>query len=440
MKNTPSTDTAHDFRRATRAAGVLSALMMLSVGCSHFPRPGTLLPRSGDEIMVCGKLYHTGTRVILWVDPHGYDAYRVEPRFSVPPAADASADADPPDATTAAAPAAAPTIAPSATSGAAPESPAAQSASTAPASSSTSTAPATSTSPATRPAARARPAPRPPEGARYGSWRRHVPSAVMEAVQKHGWSHEQLREHVDLFVLHYDVCGTSRQCFKVLHDIRGLSVQFMIDLDGTIYQTLDLKERAWHAGSANDRSVGVEIANIGAYPLRLDGSPANVRAELDRITTPVALTDLRWRNIELPRTLDEWYDSDALGRPFVVLPGWMKESGLRTPDFVARPARRSPIIGPMHGRLYAQYDFTDEQYHALARLTATLNRVLPRIELRFPRDDHGRVPPRELSADELAAFSGVLGHYHLTKSKQDPGPAFDWERLDREARAAQRRW
>ena len=40
----------------------------------------------------------------------------------------------------------------------------------------------------------------------------------------------------------------------------------MLDLDGTIYQTLDLKERAWHATTSNSRSVGIEIANIGAYP------------------------------------------------------------------------------------------------------------------------------------------------------------------------------
>ena len=40
----------------------------------------------------------------------------------------------------------------------------------------------------------------------------------------------------------------------------------MLDLDGTIYQTLDLKEGAWHATVANGRSIGIEIANIGAYP------------------------------------------------------------------------------------------------------------------------------------------------------------------------------
>jgi len=43
-------------------------------------------------------------------------------------------------------------------------------------------------------------------------------------------------------------------------------VHFMLDVDGTIYQTLDVKERAWQATKANDRSVGIEIANIGAYP------------------------------------------------------------------------------------------------------------------------------------------------------------------------------
>ncbi len=32
--------------------------------------------------MVCGQLYHTTTRVVLWTDPGGYDAYRVERRFA----------------------------------------------------------------------------------------------------------------------------------------------------------------------------------------------------------------------------------------------------------------------------------------------------------------------------------------------------------------------
>jgi hypothetical protein len=42
------------------------------------------LERRGDEIVVCGQLFHTTAPVVLWTDPGGYDAYRVERRF-VPP-------------------------------------------------------------------------------------------------------------------------------------------------------------------------------------------------------------------------------------------------------------------------------------------------------------------------------------------------------------------
>jgi N-acetyl-anhydromuramyl-L-alanine amidase AmpD len=66
---------------------------------------------------------------------------------------------------------------------------------------------------------------------------------------------------VNLFVLHWDGCTSSHQCFNVLLD-RGLSVHLMLDGDGTVYQALDLAEaRAWHAGNVNERSVGVEIQN-----------------------------------------------------------------------------------------------------------------------------------------------------------------------------------
>ena len=83
-----------------------------------------------------------------------------------------------------------------------------------------------------------------------------------------GWDLPLLQRVVDQFVIHFDAAGTSKRCFEVLHDRRGLSVHFLLDLDGTIYQTLDVKESAWHATVANGRSVGVEVANIGAYPVQ----------------------------------------------------------------------------------------------------------------------------------------------------------------------------
>ena len=66
------------------------------------------------------------------------------------------------------------------------------------------------------------------------------------------------------FVNHWDVCLSSTQCQKVL-DKRGISVHFLIDNDGTIYQTLDLQHAAFHAGNVNRKSVGVEISNA-YYP------------------------------------------------------------------------------------------------------------------------------------------------------------------------------
>ena len=50
-------------------------------GCTT-SKPGTMASRKGDEIVVAGHFVHTGTPVVTWMDPGGYDAYRVERRFS----------------------------------------------------------------------------------------------------------------------------------------------------------------------------------------------------------------------------------------------------------------------------------------------------------------------------------------------------------------------
>jgi len=69
-----------------------------------------------------------------------------------------------------------------------------------------------------------------------------------------------------MFVNHWDVCLSSRSCHKVLAK-RGISVHFLIDNDGTIYQTMDMQHVAWHAGGKawNNASIGVEITNA-YYP------------------------------------------------------------------------------------------------------------------------------------------------------------------------------
>ena len=214
-----------------------------------------------------------------------------------------------------------------------------------------------------------------------------------------------LQTKIDQFVLHYDQAGTSRQCFNILQDHRGLSVHFMLDLDGTIYQTLDVKERAWHATIANDRSVGIEIANIGAYAPSETG------------------------------ILEQWYRKTPDGRVRVFLPLSAGMAKLRTPDFVGYPIRPEPVIGEVQGKSLRQYDLTPEQYAALIKLTATLCTVFPKIKCDYPRDSSGRLVTHKLEDAEYAKYQGILGHYHVQSDKIDPGPAMQWDKVVDGARA-----
>ncbi|MFM1769814.1 MAG: hypothetical protein RJA22_2343 [Verrucomicrobiota bacterium] len=328
------------------AAGLrlfLLACVLASVaGCRTAPRPGTFAARHGDEIMLAGRMVRTGTPVVLWTDPGGYDGYRVERRFSP---YDESAwetskflvkDLSTPN--------------------------------------------------------------------RYNLRRAGLTEAQVERVRGGGWDLPLLQEVVDQFVLHYDVAGTSRQCFKVLHDQRGLSVHFLLDLDGTIYQTLDLKERAWHATSSNTRSVGIEIANVGAYG---DSTAAPLR---------------------------DWYRRDPDGGTRLVIPTRFGDGGVRNTNLVLRPDRPDPVSGSIHGRSLVQYDLTPQQYEALIRLTAALCSVFPKMACNYPRDATGALLRTRLPDTELEAFGGVLGHFHIQTNKVDPGPAFQWDRVIEGAR------
>jgi len=229
-----------------------------------------------------------------------------------------------------------------------------------------------------------------PVGLRYAPGRKQLGVDILEP------SLDELKDLVDQLVLHFDVCGVSRQCFKVLQDMRGLSVHFMLDIDGTLYQTLDLRDTAWHARQANPRSIGVEIANMGAY------GPGNASA------------------------LDAWYAQDESGWR-IQIPERLGDGGVRTLDFVGRPARGERIQGMVQGESFEQFDFTPQQYDTLVKLAAVLCRVLPRIEPDAPRDARGRVRTDALAPEDFEDFHGILGHLHVTREKNDPGPALDWE-------------
>ncbi|MDA7916727.1 N-acetylmuramoyl-L-alanine amidase [bacterium] len=305
--------------------------------------PGSRVVRHGDEIVVAGQLFRTGNPVVLWMDEDGYDGYRVERRYS------ALAEAD---------------------------------------------------WKSSQSANRALTTPN-----RYSLRSATLTAAEREDHRSGNWSLSELQEVVDQLILHYDVSGTSRQCFERLHDHRGLSIHFMVDVDGTIYQTLDLKEKAWHATLANSRSIGIEIAHMGAYP-----DPEHA-------------------------VLKRWYaEADDAGAKLTI-PSEAHPDSVRNADYSARPARGEMISGEINGQQLWQYDFTEEQYSALAHLAAALHVVFPKMALDYPRDEKGELLLNTFSKPEWEQFSGLLGHYHVQTNKIDPGPATQWDRIVREARA-----
>lgn len=322
------------------AIALCSLVALALAACSTGPRE---LKRRGDEIVIAGRYFHTGAPVVLWTDPNGYDAYRVERRFV--PLEKASWEETAKDKDT-------------------------------------------------------------PKTPNRFSTRGGLSPEDAQRVRGGGWTLDMLQQHVDQFVLHYDVCGTSKRCFDVLHDHRGLSVHFMLDVDGTIYQTLDVKERAWHATTSNDRSVGIEIANIGAYA-ELASNPFERYYDIEMSPGPRGTTGMKRRNrLKLS-------DADL---------AW-----IRTPNFVGYSTRSGLVIDEVQGARYAMYDLTPQQYDSLRKLTSTLCDVLPRIQRDYPRDAEGKLITRKLDDESLKNFSGVLGHYHIQDNKIDPGPALQWD-------------
>jgi N-acetylmuramoyl-L-alanine amidase len=315
-------------------------LTTLASGQERAPTLGEKLTRRGDEIIVCGQLYHTTAKVVLWVDPGGYDAYRVERRFAPLEKAGWGEEAVPN---------------------------------------------------LRRPN-------------RFRTRTSGLSRPELERVRGGGWDLPLLQRVVDQFVIHFDARGTSRRCFEILHDVRGLSVHFMLDLDGTIYQTLDLKECAQHATIANSRSIGIEIANIGAFP---EGGK-----------DPFGL----------------WYRRGPDGRVEIVEPGATGGRASSDQRSALRPSRAEPVTGTVQGQRLRQYDFTAAQYDALARLTATLCKHFPNIKCDYPRDASGALVTHKLPDRDLARYQGILGHYHVQTNKVDPGPAFQWDRLIETAR------
>tara|TARA_B100000029_G_scaffold395710_1_gene393562 strand:+ start:3550 stop:4497 length:948 start_codon:yes stop_codon:yes gene_type:complete len=166
-----------------------------------------------------------------------------------------------------------------------------------------------------------------------------------------------------MFVNHWDVCLSAESCAKVLNR-RGISVHFLIDNDGTIFQMLDTQHKAWHAGipnyeGGNTKGIGVEISN--AYYTKYQ----------------------------------EWY---------------VKQ------DYGERPIQEH---GYVHGRTLKPFlDFYPVQLEALKALWKAIH-IGVGIPLEYPKNSKGHIETSVHKDCERGKFNGFCNHYNFIKTKID---------------------
>jgi len=166
-----------------------------------------------------------------------------------------------------------------------------------------------------------------------------------------------------MFVNHWDVCLSAESCATVLNR-RGISVHFLIDNDGTIYQMLDTQHKAWHAGisryeGGNSKGIGVEISN--AYSLKYQ----------------------------------DWYVKKGFGE---------------------RPIQDNAYV---HGRTLSPFlDFYPIQLEALKALWKAVH-IGINIPLEYPKNLAGHVETGVHKDCERGKFHGFCNHYNFTKGKID---------------------
>ncbi len=189
------------------------------------------------------------------------------------------------------------------------------------------------------------------------------------------WSPDALKQCQNLvtqFVVHYDGCLDSRMCMEVLHNERGYSCHFLIDNDGTIFQTLDLALMGFQSKGFNSFTAGVEFANRGDVLRHPDQNP--------------------------------YY-------------------GRRLPAFKKRDSQID--ICKIHGHVLQVYRFTEAQLRAFEELARSLRFALPNLPIDYPRDIKNPGQPSFDLIRNAKEYKGYIGHYHQTKRKVDPGP-FDF--------------
>ncbi len=142
---------------------------------------------------------------------------------------------------------------------------------------------------------------------------------------------------------------------------KRLSVHFAIGVAGDVVQLASLDRLCAHASGVNDRSIGIEVVSPG-------------------------------------------------------LPGPLREREK------AQGVERTVYTAKLRGSRRTLLDYTTAQAAAVETLVDDLCGELG-VPRRVPVDARGVLIARQLTAAELGAFEGVIGHFHAHRNKLDPGTA-----------------
>lgn len=166
------------------------------------------------------------------------------------------------------------------------------------------------------------------------------------------------RKEVSQIILHWDAALSTQSCYDIL--VRGKkSYHFGIDNDGTIFQFTDTKNVAWHAGTSNSRSIGINLSN--AFYTKYQST----------------------------------YERRGFG---------------------PRPI----ITSDVHGKSLGQHlGFYDIQIEALEKLLSVLCETY-NIPLVCPMDRSGKLISAVHEPSVSGDFKGVLNHFNVTRGKIDP--------------------
>ena len=115
----------------------------------------------------------------------------------------------------------------------------------------------------------------------------------------------RVREQIDLVVIHCtelaDLAAARTAGEQVLYSSgTGNSGHFYIDRDGGLHQYVEVERVAHHVRGYNERSVGIELVNIGRYPDWLAAGSQQMREPYGDAQIAALIDLVQWLQHQLP--------------------------------------------------------------------------------------------------------------------------------------------